>query len=59
MKCYATWRREKPDTTSGEKIIMTQVFTSFDKQEIDKLEETLKETIKSGIFTDFEVKTNE
>ena len=49
MKCVTTYERLMPDTICGEGIKLTQVYTSFDIQEIDELEENLKKAIGSGV----------
>lgn len=56
MKCFTSWQRYEPDTTTGHKIILTQTFTSFDEKEINELESMLKENVKDGMLTDYEVK---
>ena len=41
MKIYESWKRNKPDTVTGESITVTIVYQSFDKDEIDKLQEKM------------------
>lgn len=41
MKIYQTWKRNEPSTVSGESITLTTVYTSFDKSEIDDLEQKM------------------
>lgn len=41
MKIFYSWKRNRPDTLSGESITVTINYTSFDKQEIDAFETTL------------------
>ena len=41
MKIYQTWKRNEPSTFSGESITLTIVYTSFDKAEIDELEQKM------------------
>ena len=41
MKIYESWKRNEPDTVSGESITVTIVYCSCDKGEIDELEKTL------------------
>ena len=44
MKVLITWERLKPDTIGGDKLKVTTTYMSFDKDEIDKLEENLGKT---------------
>ena len=41
MKSYTTWKRNKPDTITGESLTITIVYTSFNKEDIDELEKRL------------------
>lgn len=41
MKIYESWKRNRPDTLTGESITVTIVYTSFEKKEIDDFEKTL------------------
>lgn len=41
MKIFERWKRNEPDTVSGESITVTIVYCSFDKGEIDEFEKTL------------------
>lgn len=59
MTSFTQFQRCEPDTISGEKIILTQTFSSFDKQEIDRLEKMLRETIGSGRITEYKGKESE
>lgn len=45
MKTITTYRRNPSDTVCGESITLTVRYSSFDKKEIDKLEEKFKEEI--------------
>lgn len=56
MKCLTTYQRLNPDTVCGEIIIVTQRYTSFEKKEIDILEERFKKTIGSGIRSEYAIK---
>ena len=38
MKVHTSFQRHEPDTIRGEAISVTQVFSSFDKREIDMLQ---------------------
>lgn len=41
MKIYQSWKRNMPDSTSGESIVVTTLYTSFSKGEIDELEKKM------------------
>ena len=41
MKIYQTWKRNEPSSSSGESITLTTVYASFDKAEIDELEQKM------------------
>lgn len=41
MEIYESWKRNMPDTVSGESITVTITYCSFDKKEIDDFEKTL------------------
>ena len=41
MKIYQSWKRNKPDTQSGESITVTITYCSFNQEEIDELEKKL------------------
>ena len=41
MKIYQTWKRNEPSSVSGESITLTTVYASFDKAEIDELEQKM------------------
>ena len=41
MKIFQSWKRNKPDTLTGESITVTIVYSSFDQSEIDELQERL------------------
>lgn len=41
MKSYTTWKRNKPNTLTGESITITIVYSSFIKDDIDELEKRL------------------
>lgn len=58
MKCFTTYARSAPDTVSGYKIVITQTYTSFDVAEMNALEQTLQQTIGSGIMVESEEKND-
>ena len=41
MKIYQSWKRNEPDTMTGESITVTIVYTSWDKSEIDDLQKKM------------------
>lgn len=55
MRVYTTWRRLKSDTINGDGLMVTTIYTSYDKTEIDALEEKAKEQVGTGLI--YEAKT--
>lgn len=53
MKVFTTFKRLMPTTLDGEIIRVTTYYSSFDGEEIDKLQEDLKNTIGAGVVTEF------
>lgn len=51
MKVATTFERLMPTTADGHIIKVTTYYFSFDKSEIDKLQEDLQNTIGSGIVS--------
>lgn len=45
MKVTQSWKRNEPDTISGESITLTTIYSSFDKEEIDDLEQKMPKGI--------------
>ena len=41
MKVTQTWKRNMPSTLGGESITLTIIYSSFDKAEIDELEQNM------------------
>ena len=54
MRMFTQYKRENPDTILGEKITIIQTYSSFNKDEIDELEQKCKENIGNGIVTETE-----
>ncbi len=52
MKLFTQYRRENPDTVFGEKITIIQTYSSFNRDEIDKLEQDCKEHIGDGLMAE-------
>lgn len=53
MKATTTYRRLKPDTLNGDSVAVTTVYSSFDRSEIDSMEETFKRTIGACVVQEF------
>lgn len=45
MKVTQSWKRNTPSTMIGESITLTTVYSSFDKAEIDNLEQNMPKGI--------------
>lgn len=52
MKLLIQYKRENPDTICGEKITIFQTYSSFDKDEIDRLEQECKDNIGVGLVSE-------
>lgn len=53
MKCFTSYRRVDADTINGEKLIVSTIYTTFDSEEMEKLEESIRNTIKSGVVIEY------
>ena len=53
MKKVIVYERLNPTTYDGEIIKVTTFFSSFDKTEIDKLEEKLENIIGTALVSEF------
>lgn len=53
MKCFTSYERHNPNTVNGETIVVTQVYSSFDKKEMDALENDLRLSIGDGVKMEF------
>ena len=49
MKSLTTYTRHDPDTTSGHKLEVRILYTTFDKEEMDQLEENCRKVIGNGL----------
>lgn len=56
MKVVQSWKRNSPDTVTGESITLTVLYSSFDKEEIDELEKNMAQGIT---ITEINKKENE
>lgn len=54
MKVSISWRRDKPDTTNGEKLIVTQTYSSFNQAEINAMEQTLQLQYGNGVVAEYD-----
>lgn len=54
-RVQTTYYRAKPDTVSGESIVVTTVYSSWNAKEIDVLQESFRQTIGNGLITEMEV----
>lgn len=52
-------KRLPPSTIDGETFILETIYTSYDKAEIDWIEEQYKDSIGAGLIQQFEVKGQE
>lgn len=41
MKIFVDWKRNEPDTLTGESVTVKITYSSFDKKEIDDFEKKL------------------
>lgn len=51
MKETISFRRLTPDTINGEQIAITYTYSSFNKSEIDKIEEYLRNSLGTCVVT--------
>ena len=58
MKISTTYERLMPTTADGHIIKVTQYYTSFNKDEIDKAQEELEKTIGAGIVSEVKLYNN-
>ena len=52
MKEHIHWQKLKGDTVNGNGIQVIYTFTSFDAEEINKIEKWCRESIEDGIIVD-------
>jgi len=52
MKLLIRYERENPDTIIGEKLTITHIYSSFNKDEIDEMEQKCKDAIGNGLMTE-------
>lgn len=59
MKISTTYHRPDPDTVMGHKIILTQVYYSMDRREINIIEGLFKAQYGSGTITECKITESE
>jgi hypothetical protein len=59
MKVTTTFSRLNPDTIQGEKIAILIVYSSMNNQEIDELEQSLRQTIANGVVSEVKEQEND
>ena len=50
MRIAQIWKRNMTDTITGESITVTITYSSFDSEEIDKLEKIMKDRYKEMLI---------
>ena len=53
MKCHISYIRLEPNTIVGEELVVTYRYSTFDVQQMDAFEKTIRETIGSGITAEY------
>lgn len=53
MKVSISWHRDNPDTANGSKLVVTQVYSSWNQAEIDAMEKTLQLQYGSGVVAEY------
>lgn len=59
MKCFTSYQRLNADTINGETLVVTQRYTTFDKQVMDDLEESIRAAIGYGVMTEYKNENEE
>lgn len=54
MRMFTTWRRLKADTVNGDCIQLVITYSSFNKAEIDSLQEVFKQDIGAGLQAEYD-----
>lgn len=52
MKEHIHWQKLKADSVNGYGVQVTYTFTSFDAEEVEKMEKFCNEFIKAGVIVD-------
>ena len=55
MKCFIKYQRFNADTLQGERIVVSQTYTTFDNDEMDRFEDYLINTIGMGISVEYDI----
>lgn len=59
VNVITSYHRADPDTATGYKVILTQVFCSYDEKEIDAIENAFKKQYGSGTIIKCEITDDE
>ena len=59
MKCFTNYSRRNPDTINGEILVVTQKYTTFDSEEMNRFEKSIRQTIGSGVMSEFKAESEE
>ena len=59
MKSFTTYRRLMPTTASGDAIAITTIFSSFNQEEIDEIEQYCKDTIGTVLVRNSDLEDGE
>ena len=55
MKCFISYQRANADTINGETLIVSQRYSTFDKAEMDRLEDYLKSSMGCGVSVEYDI----
>ena len=58
MKCFTNYQRLNADTINGETLVVSTRYTTFDTEEMDAFEETLRRTIGYGVMTEIKAESD-
>ena len=59
MKCFTSYSRFNADTINGETLVVSQRYTTFDKDEMDAFEESIRNTIGYGVMTEIKAESED
>ena len=59
MKTIITWHRGDADTVSGEQLVVKTIYTSFDKTEIDAVQQYCEKVYGDGFVIEDSEKMQE
>ena len=55
MKVYVKYERKPGDTINGEMIVVTNIYSTFDVEEMNRYEKILKDNIGYGLQYDMDL----